>query len=117
MSCERFGRIFEKEREGYNNIKKNHIGRERNACCRRRRSWTVPGRLLSSGSSRYPSLTLTDLSLTVPPIFLTIQSTDAYAAKYAVMLPLVVQVFEYFFQTGNMLKQVRWELDDTGEET
>jgi len=63
-----------------------------------------------------PSLTLTDPSLTGPPVYLTIQTSDEHEAKHAVMLPLVVQVFEYFFQTGNISKHVHWESDDTGED-
>lgn len=63
-----------------------------------------------------PSLTLTDPHLTGSPVYLTIQTSDEHEARYAVMLPLVVQVFEDFFQTGNIPKNVHWEIDDTGDE-
>ena len=63
-----------------------------------------------------PSLTMTDARLAVSPVYLTIQTFDEHEARHAVMLSLVVQVFEDFFQTGNIPKDVHWEIDDTGEE-
>lgn len=63
-----------------------------------------------------PSMTLTDPSLTGPDVELTIQTPARFAAKYAVMFPLVLQVVEHFFHTGEVPGDVRWELDTTKEE-
>lgn len=63
-----------------------------------------------------PSLTLTDLSLRGPDVKLTVQTPTEYAAKYAVKLPLVLRVVEHFFRTGEVPKEVRWELDSSGVE-
>jgi hypothetical protein len=63
-----------------------------------------------------PSFTLTDPTLIGPPVNLTIQTTDEHEAKYAVGLSLVIQVFEYFFHTGEVSKNVHWEIDNTGKE-
>lgn len=62
------------------------------------------------------SLTLTDLSETGPDIQLKIQVFSWYPAKVCVRLPLVLKVFEYFFLTGELPKDVRWEFDSTGIE-
>jgi hypothetical protein len=63
-----------------------------------------------------PSLTLADLSLTGPDVKLTVQTQSEYAARHAVKLPLVLKVVEHFFQTGEVPKDVRWELDSSGIE-
>ena len=63
-----------------------------------------------------PSFTLADPTLIGPPVNLTIQTTDEHEAKYAVGLSLVIQVFEYFFHTGEVSKNVHWEIDNTGKE-
>ena len=63
-----------------------------------------------------PSFTLADPTLIGSPVSLTIQTTDEHEAKYAVGLSLVIQVFEYFFRTGEVPKNVYWEIDNTGEE-
>jgi len=63
-----------------------------------------------------PSMTLTDLSLFGPDIILTIQTPAPFAPKYAVKLPLVLRVVEHFYHTGQVPKDVRWELDTTKEE-
>lgn len=63
-----------------------------------------------------PSLTLTDLSLTGPAVELVVQQQAKYPAKYAVQMPLALKVAEYFFHTGELPKDVRWELDNTGIE-
>jgi hypothetical protein len=63
-----------------------------------------------------PSLTLTDSHLAGPPVYLTIQTPDEHEARHAIMFPLVVQVFEDFFQTRHIPKDVHWEIDNTGEE-
>lgn len=60
-----------------------------------------------------PSLTLSDLSLTGPDVPLTVQTPSAYTAKHAVTFPLVLKVVEYFFQKGEIPKDVRWKLDNT----
>jgi len=63
-----------------------------------------------------PSLTLSDLSLAGPAVTLTVQTPSEYAAKHAVKLPLVLKVVSYFFQTSEVPKDVRWELDNTENE-
>ena len=60
------------------------------------------------------SLSLTDLSLTGPDVKLTVQTPAEYPAKYAVQLPLVLKVVEHFFHAGELPKDVRWEIDNTG---
>lgn len=63
--------------------------------------------------SHTPSLTLTDISQTGSDILLTVQTPTEYAAKHAVKQPLVLHVIEHCFQTGEVPKDVRWELDNT----
>ena len=63
-----------------------------------------------------PSLTLTDISLTGPNVELTVQTPADYPARMCVQLPLVLSVVEHFFHTGQLLRSVRWELDNTGME-
>jgi hypothetical protein len=63
-----------------------------------------------------PSLTLTDLTLGDSLVQLTIQTSVEYEAKYAVEFPLMLKVVQHFFQTGEVLQSVRWELDNTGKE-
>jgi len=63
-----------------------------------------------------PSFTLVDSTLIGPPVRLTIQTTDEHEAKYSVELPLVIQVFEHFFHTGEIPRNVHWEIDNTGKE-
>jgi hypothetical protein len=62
------------------------------------------------------SFTLSDLGLTGPDVTLTVQTFSEYPARLAVKLPLVLKVFEHFYYTGQVPKDVRWEIDSTGEE-
>ena len=62
------------------------------------------------------SLTLTDLSETGPDVWLKTQTFAWQPAKVCVRLPLVLKVFEHFFHTGELLKDVRWEFDSSGIE-
>lgn len=61
-----------------------------------------------------PSLTLTDPQLTGSPVRLTIQTPDEHEARHAVMFPLVIQAFEYFFQIGSVPERLHWEPDNLG---
>ena len=62
------------------------------------------------------SLTLTDLSETGPDVWLKTQTFEWQPAKVCVRLPLVLKVFEHFFHTGELPKDVRWEFDSSGIE-
>ena len=62
------------------------------------------------------SLTLTDLSETGPDVWLKTQTFEWQPAKVCVRLPLVLKVFEHFFHTGELPKDVRWEFDSSGVE-
>jgi hypothetical protein len=62
------------------------------------------------------SLTLTDLSETGPDVWLKTQTFEWQPAKVCVRLPLVLKVFEHFFHTGELPKDVRWEYTITGVE-
>jgi hypothetical protein len=61
-------------------------------------------------------LALTDLTLGDALVQVTIQTPVEYEAKYAVEFPLMLKVVQHFFQTGEVLQSVRWELDNTGKE-
>jgi hypothetical protein len=63
-----------------------------------------------------PSLTLTDLSKTGPDVELVVQTVATYPAKWCVELPLALKVFDFFFHTGSLPKDVRWELANSEEE-
>lgn len=62
------------------------------------------------------SLTLADLSETGPDVWLKTQTFEWQPAKICVRLPLVLKVFEHFFHTGELPKDVRWEFTTTGIE-
>lgn len=62
------------------------------------------------------SLTLADLSETGPDVWLKTQTFERHPAKICVRLPLVLKVFEHFFHTGELPKDVRWEFTTTGIE-
>ena len=61
-------------------------------------------------------LTLTDLSETGPDVWLKTQTFEWRPAKVCVRLPLVLKVFEHFFHTGELPKDVRWEFGSLGVE-
>jgi hypothetical protein len=58
------------------------------------------------------SYILTDISLAGPDITLIVQTPAQYPARWCIELPLVLKAFENFFRTGEVPKEMRWELDD-----
>jgi hypothetical protein len=61
------------------------------------------------------SLTLSDPSLTGPDVQLTAQTPTSYPARWCVALPLVLKAFRHFHTTGELPRDIRWEIDTTGE--
>lgn len=58
-----------------------------------------------------PSYTLADPSLSGPDVELTVQTPAPFPSRHCVYLPLVVQAFKYFYNTGEMAPDLTWEAD------
>lgn len=67
-------------------------------------------------SSHKPTLTLSDSTQKGPDMELTVQTPGEYPAKYCVKLPLVVKVLKFFFDSGNIPTDVRWEIENSDRE-
>lgn len=55
------------------------------------------------------AVTLVDETPTGPEVTLKVQTPSAFPARMAVPLPLVLQVVEHYYHSGELLTSVEWE--------